>query len=41
MEEVQDLGGSQMVLRIQAAELPANDNCPDNVGAVESIVPPQ
>jgi hypothetical protein len=38
---VQDLGGSQMAPNIQAGKLPANDNCPDGVGAVEKIIPPQ
>jgi hypothetical protein len=40
-EEVQDPGGSQMAPKTQAGRLPADDNCPNNIGAVERIVPPQ
>lgn len=40
-EGVQDLGGSQMALKTQAGNSPANDNCPNGVGAGGKITPPQ
>jgi hypothetical protein len=41
LEGVQDSGSSQMAPKTQAGKLLANDNCPDGVGAVGKIVPPQ
>ena len=41
MEGVLDQGRSQVALRMQAAKVPASDSCPDSVGAVERIIPPQ
>jgi hypothetical protein len=41
MEEVQDLGESQMALKMQSGKLPASDNCPDSVSAAGKITPPQ
>jgi hypothetical protein len=41
LEVVLDLGESQVALRIQAVEFPASDSCPDSIGAVERIIPPQ
>jgi hypothetical protein len=40
LEEVQDLGGSQMVLKSPAVKQLANGDCPYGVGAVEKIIPP-
>ena len=41
LEGVQDLGGSQMVVKSPAVKQLASGDCPYGVGAVEKIKPPQ